>query len=82
MHTASSAIKEVRSRERKTLTFTQQGAAIGQPFCHHGDQSEALGKGPEVMRKRARGGARRGEEGTRCAGGATGRGRRKRKRKR
>lgn len=56
-------------RQRKTLTFTQQDAAIGQPFCHHGDQLEALGKGPEVMRKRAegkrreRGGARQGEEG-------------------
>lgn len=34
----------------KTLTFTQQDAAFEQPFSHHGDQTEAPGKGPKVMR--------------------------------
>lgn len=56
-------------RQRKTLTFTQQDAAIGQPFCHHGDQSEALGKGPEVMRKRAEGKRREGRSEARGGGG-------------
>lgn len=37
----------------QTLTFTweEKEAAIGRPFCHHGDQVGALGKGPEVMKK-------------------------------
>lgn len=39
-------------RHRKTLTFTRQDATTGRPFSHHGDQVEALGKGPEVTKKR------------------------------
>lgn len=42
-------------RQSKTLTFTRQDTAIGRPFSHHGDRAEALGKGPEVMKKRVEG---------------------------
>lgn len=38
----------------KTLTFTQQHAAVEQPFSRHGDQTGgAPGKGPEVARNDA-----------------------------
>lgn len=54
-------------RQRKTLTFTRQDAAIGRPFGHHGDQVEALGKGPEVMKKRVEG--KRRERRSKARGG-------------
>lgn len=37
----------------QTLTFTweeEEEAAIGRPFCHHGDQVGTLGKDPEVIK--------------------------------
>ena len=50
-------------RQSKTLTFTRQDTAIGRPFSHHGDRAEALGKGPEVMKKRVEGKWREEEQG-------------------
>lgn len=49
-------------RQRKTLTFTRQDTAIGRPCSHHGDQVEALGNGPEVVKKRVEGKMEREEE--------------------
>lgn len=42
-------------RQSKTLTFTQEDTAIGQASSHHGDQMEALGIGPEVLKNRMEG---------------------------
>lgn len=50
-------------RHRKTLTFTRQDTAIGRPCSHHGDQVEAQGKGPEVIKKRAEGKWRQEKQG-------------------
>lgn len=51
----------LQTGNEKTLTFTEEEeeGAIGRPFCHHGDQVGTLGKGPEVTKRRRRGGWQR-----------------------
>lgn len=61
MYTASSSAKKAYSKEkgtglsgkgRENFNLHTTRCTIGQPFSHHGDQVETLGKGLEGMKKR------------------------------